>query len=327
MNDTTDLMAMAESLVITNEPEAEMEADEVTLEEEPEAEEVEVDADDAEAEADEEEAEEASDDDADDEDDETEESDDDEELELEFITVKVDGEERQVTLDDLKRSYSGQSYIQKGMEENAKARKELEQAQETLRSEYDAFVNAVQQMQTSGLKPQPKAPDPSLAETDPIKYIQVEAEYRTELAEWRSQQEQIRNVQEKKQAQEQAQMQAVLQEQAKRLQERVPEFADPEKAEEFKGELVNFGTNHYGFSAEELSGIADARIVEVMADALRYQKLKAGKAQAKKKPEAPRNVKPVAKRGSQKLDARKKLEQKARRSGKIEDFVDLMLEG
>ena len=42
----------------------------------------------------------------------------------ELYTVKVDGEEREVTLEDLKRSYSGQAYISKGMNEAAQQKKE-----------------------------------------------------------------------------------------------------------------------------------------------------------------------------------------------------------
>jgi len=44
-----------------------------------------------------------------------------------YFTVKVDGEERQVDLDELTRGYSGQKYIQKGMAENAETKKQLDQ--------------------------------------------------------------------------------------------------------------------------------------------------------------------------------------------------------
>jgi hypothetical protein len=41
----------------------------------------------------------------------------------ELYTVKVDGKEEQVSLEDLKRGYSGQKYVQKGMQEVAQIRK------------------------------------------------------------------------------------------------------------------------------------------------------------------------------------------------------------
>ena len=48
------------------------------------------------------------------------------EVEQELLyTVKVDGKEKQVSLDELTRGYSGQEYIQKGMAEMPKPEKRL----------------------------------------------------------------------------------------------------------------------------------------------------------------------------------------------------------
>ena len=322
MNDTTDLMAMAESLVETNEPETEeAEAEEVSLDEEAETDELEAEADEVEAETDE--AEEASDD-ADDTEDDTDEDDGDEELHIDTYTVKVDGQEVEVTLDDLKRSFSGQSFIQKGMEENAKSRKELEQAQNALKAEYQRFVEFATQVQNNGLQPEPTQPDPAKAETDPIGYMQEQAKYQQDLAAYNTQKAELDRMKDAETQQTQAQQQAYIAEQAKRLQERVPEFANAESATEIKGKLLKVGTEHYGFTADEMASIGDSRSVEVLVDALKYRELIAGKAKAKKKPEAPRNIKPKAKRVNTKAQERQKLEQRAKKSGKVEDFVDLM---
>ncbi|HEV8077451.1 MAG TPA: hypothetical protein VGP45_03610, partial [Marinobacter sp.] len=119
--------------------------------------------------------------------------------------------------------------------------------------------------------------------------------------------------------------QVMLQEQAQRLIQMIPEFADAEKANEIKSALVKVGTEAYGFAAEELSGIKDARMVKVLHDAYKWQQLQSGKAQAKKQPAPSKNVKPKARRPEpQKVVRRKKLEA-ARRSGKPEAFVDLLL--
>ena len=40
------------------------------------------------------------------------------------FTVKIDGEEKAVTLEELKQGFSGQKYVQKGMQENAQMRKQ-----------------------------------------------------------------------------------------------------------------------------------------------------------------------------------------------------------
>lgn len=41
-----------------------------------------------------------------------------------LYTVKVNGQEEQVTLDDLKQGYSGQKYVQQGMQDAAAQKKE-----------------------------------------------------------------------------------------------------------------------------------------------------------------------------------------------------------
>ena len=44
-----------------------------------------------------------------------------------LYTVKVDGKTKQVTLDELTRGYSGQAYIQQGMEQLASAKKQMQE--------------------------------------------------------------------------------------------------------------------------------------------------------------------------------------------------------
>ena len=46
-------------------------------------------------------------------------------VQQELYQVKIDGEDREVTLDELKRGYSGQKYIQKGMSDVAAQKKSL----------------------------------------------------------------------------------------------------------------------------------------------------------------------------------------------------------
>ena len=102
------LEQVAESLLAPEEP-VEEQVEDVAEEvaEEVESEEVELDADEAE------EYDEADTEEEDDEEDEVEEA----QEQPETFTVKVDGEEIEVTREELTRSYSGQKYIQKQMQE------------------------------------------------------------------------------------------------------------------------------------------------------------------------------------------------------------------
>ena len=91
------------------------------------------------------------------------------------FTVKIDGTEVEVTLDELQRGYSGQKYIQKGMQEVADLRKKAETANATLASAGEAVLALYQQMQAPGFAQPPTPPDETLIESDPIGYTQDKA--------------------------------------------------------------------------------------------------------------------------------------------------------
>lgn len=328
----TDMDSAVNSLLMPqeNSTETETEADEARSDDmqddqaDTDADEDEVEEDAAEeAEADEEEA----DDDTDNASDEDEAEEDDEaDEEPDLIAVKVDGVEKKVTLDELKRSYSGQEYIQKGMQEAAEKRKEAEAVYEALQAEQQRFLDTIKQVQEAGFAQEPKKPDPSLLDTDPIAYMQEKARYEGDLERFRSQQSEIQRMQQQREAMQSQAMQMHLKEQAEILKQRIPEFADPVKAKQVQERLVKVGADIYGYSAEEIGQITDARAVQVLHDAAKWRELQSGKAEAKKKPKAPRNVKPGAKRAEPQQLARKKKLAQARKTGKLEDFAGLLLE-
>lgn len=238
-------------------------------------------------------------------------------------TVKVDGKEVEVTLDDLKRSFSGQAYIQKGMQEAAEARKAATELYHTLQTEQAKFMQVVQTIQEQGFKAPPQAPDIAMMDKDPIGYMQADARYRKEAAEFQAQQQQIQQTaMAHRQMQEKAMAEFVA-EQGKVLQSRIPEFADPNKAREITGKIRSTASEAYGFSDQELGGIVDARHVLVLHDAMKWRELQA--ARTKQAPAAPKSIKPVARRAEpQQLIRKKQIDAARKVGGKPEAFIDLL---
>lgn len=238
-------------------------------------------------------------------------------------TVKVDGKEIDVTLDDLKRSFSGQAYIQKGMQEAAEARKQATDLYQALQTEQAKFMQVVQSIQEQGFKAPPQAPDISMMDKDPIGYMQAEARYRKEASEYQAQQMQI---QQTAAAQRQMQEKALAEfvaEQGKVLQSRIPEFADPNKAREVTAKIRSTASEAYGFSDQELGGIVDARHVLVLHDAMKWRELQA--ARTKQAPAAPKSIKPVMRRSEpQQLVRKKQIDVARKTGGKPEAFIDLL---
>lgn len=307
------LEQMAEALV---EPEAEEESshDETadapdTEEDQPEVEEA---ADDAEAGEDEPEEVENEED---------EEEDDSPETPL--FTVKVDGKDEQVTLEDLQRGYSGQKYVQRGMQENAEARKQINEQAQIAAQQLQQLDHLIQGAQ-SGAFIQPTPPDPAMLHADPIGYMEAKAAYDQQAAEYQNTVNAYNQQVQWQQQQQEAQQQSYLAEQRDLLVQAIPEFGDQEKAPALTQKLTTTAMSHYGFGQDELQALADSRQARVLYDAMRYHELVSKQTKAVKKvSKAP----PVAKAGAKTDQRRSKARQqrdRLRKSGSDADAMGMM---
>jgi len=294
----------------TEEVEAEASEDEDTTEAEAD-EEAETD----EAEADEAEEEESDEDEAEDEDDNE---------EPERFPVMVDGQEELKTLDELKESYSGQAKIRKDIWQNAQTRKQLEQAAQAMMNQQEELLQLRQRIEQGGFKAPPQAPDRRLLDTDPTKYMRQRAEYEDQVAEFQREQAQFQQMAERKAAYERHQQQQEMAEQFEVLKQRIPEMADEKTAPEFAKKLMNAGTE-FGFSADELSGITDARALYVLSKAVKMIELEKKQGTKKAPPKPTRTVKAKAPKKHAPDAKAKAAKARFQRTGSISDAVDAFL--
>jgi len=255
-------------------------------------------------------------------------ADDDENQGADTFTVTVDGKEEQVTLDDLKRGYSGQKYVQQGMQQAAEARKQAEEVYSALMSERQQLNQLFQQAQQNGVPQPPQEPSKDLFKSDPIGYMEAKMEYDEKLGEYQQQMQQYRQVASQQTAAEKRASDAYLQEEAQKLQQFVPELTDKAKAGKLREQIGKVGTEVYGYTPEELGQVMDHRAVRVLIDAVKYQNIRKGKDSAKEVVNQ-RKTK-VARPGAKKTPqpSRDKLRQKQarlKRSGSIEDALGLIL--
>ena len=251
-----------------------------------------------------------------------------EEEQPQVYTVKVDGTEIEVTLDELQRGYSGQQYIQKGMQEVADLRKKAETANATLVSAGEAVLSLYQQMQQPGFAQAPTPPDESLIDSDPIGYRQDRDRY--ELAREKYQQDMTQMQQTlayQQQAQQQAQT-AYLEREMETLRQVMPEFSDPEKATKTRDSMLRIGTEVYGYQPEEIGAVMDHRAIRVLNDAIKYQEIMKGKQKAveKAKPKPSNVVKAGSKKTASNRNQGRQARSKLKRSGSINDAMSLILE-
>ena len=287
-------------------------------------------AEEEEAEVEEADIEESDDDESDDDDDEGEEYDTSEEEQADqsgpnTFSIKVDGKDVDVTLDDLKRDYSGQAYIQKGMKQAAEQRKQAEEAYNGLNQQRQQLSQLMQQVQQQGVLAQPVPPTRELLADDPLGYIEAEATYRDEMGAFQAQRQQLQHqYQATQQAQGQAQK-AHLQEQLSELTRAIPDFGDANKAPKMKERLLKQGVNE-GYTPDEMSSIVDHRAMKVLHKAMLYDQMMAGQGTVEAKL---KKARPLMKAGAKKQpDSASKKQAKRmsrlKKSGSVEDAAALL---
>ena len=251
----------------------------------------------------------------------------DDQAEPNTYTVKVDGEDVNVTLNDLTKSYSGQQYIQKGMKQAAESRKQAEEAYNGLNQQRAQLEQLMQQVQQQGVMAQPAPPTKELLADDPLGYIEADANYREEMGKYQHQQQQLgQQHQAMQQAQEQANK-ANLQVQQQELKRLIPDFAEAKKAPKLKDSLVEHGKKR-NFTEAEINSVVDARTMHVLYESMMWRQSLEGKSnvQAKLK-----KARPLMKAGSKKQpesDSKKRSAQMSqlKRSGSVADAAALLFE-
>jgi hypothetical protein len=242
-------------------------------------------------------------------------------------TVKMDGQDMEVTLEDLKRDYGGQKYVQKGMQDAAAQKKEAEAVYTALNNEREQIAQLYNQIQQNGMQAPPVKPSKEEFDADPIGYMQKNIEFEEASAAYNNQMAQLQQVAQKSSAAQENAHKAYLHEQMQILQKEIPAFADATKAGKLRERLVTTGTNHYGYTDNEISNITDARAIKVLLDAQRYQDIISGKSKAKVKT---KSAKPVMKPGAKRTATptakiRERQQAKLKGSGSIEDALNLIL--
>lgn len=267
----------------------------------------------------------------DDSEEEVEEETDEEEVEAEepSYTIKVDGEESEVSLEELKAGYQRQSDYTRKSQALAEGRKENEAIQterEQLEQERQMYANGLemlQEQQQSKLQEFDTVEWATLKEDDPYTYMIKKDEYRDA-------QEKVNNVAQ--------QRDFVRQQEATRAQELQTEFVQRERASletllpewfdsnsTIQADIEKFAISS-GFAADEISQLADHRSVLILKKAMEFDRL-SNKVTAKKK--VVKKVPKVQKSGRGKVkaeatnDALKKQRTKLRKSGSTDDAASV----
>lgn len=206
--------------------------------------------------------------------------------------VKVDGEEVEVTLDELQNGYSRTKDYTRKTQALAEQRKAVEAEQENARQERAYYAQMLQVLQQQLAQTNTEPDWDSLYQENPTEWVR-----QREL--WRDRQEKARAIEREQsrlqelQAHENAKaQQARLAEESQKLMEAIPDWKDSKRAAEERTKLIETARK-VGYSDEELGQVIDHRALVVLRKAALYDELMGKKSQIKPVPASgPKLAKP-----------------------------------
>jgi len=238
-------------------------------------------------------------------------------------TIKVDGKDVEVTLDELQAGYSRQADYTRKSQVLAEQRKQADEELAATQQERQRYLSQLEQFNTqadSKLNELKSTDWTRLKEEDPTEYMLKRDQYRELQENKRTVEEEQKNLQYKSQQEQQAKWQEELGRQQEIMAQRLPEWNDPTKGPKLKQDIKSFAVKT-GFSEQEVDSLIDARSVDVLHKAMLYDNLLAAKISNKKAKVVPKVTRPgsPATKGEISSDKVKAQRAKLRKSGHIKD--------
>ena len=194
-------------------------------------------------------------------------------------TVKVNGQELDVTLDELRNGYSRDADYRQKTEELSHQRKQFQSESEKQRQDYSQKLNELNQRLSAAqvdLNAEINSADlDKLYDEDPTEAARVERKLKKK-------QDALNQSLQQAQAEQKEQFSSFLQDQQRKLVSKMPEFSDPAKASTLKANMKST-LNNYGFNDQEVAQVYDHRIVMLVNDAMKYRSMQNSKPNIAKK--------------------------------------------
>ena len=253
--------------------------------------------------------------------------------EQEYFTVKINGEDKDVTLDELAAGYSRQSDYTKKTTDLAGQRKQFEQQKEAVLQERNALQQGLQQLNqqlSSETQNQPnKEYWDNLYDSDPLEYVRQKDQFRDKQEELTKVQAAQNELAQRQAYDQQEAMKKHIAEEQVKLTKAIPEWKDDKIAETDKRNIVTFA-KRYGFNEQELNNATDHRAILMLRKAMLYDELDAKKPLIKKKVrKAPKMTKSGKKITTNKDLQKGKVDKafnKLKSSGSMDSAVDYLLQ-
>lgn len=249
------------------------------------------------------------------------------------IGVKVDGEESEVALSDLRASYQMQEAAEKRLNESKEKAKALNQAvadkSEQLNEQFSVAAKLIADAE-SILNSDEANIDPNLRNQDPAEWAAKEREIdkrRQHLAKLKTDaQGEYQKTAQQHQAERDKQLAELVSSEQEKLSVAIPEWADQELAKADKARVSKY-LQSIGFSEQELNNAYDSRMIVMARKAMLHDERDTKiDPQKKRLKTIPKTLSPGSKKSEtqSQQEQRDKLKARLKSSGKLEDAMALL---
>jgi len=246
------------------------------------------------------------------------------------FTVKVNGQEVEVGLDELKAGYSRQSDYTKKSQALSEERKSFEQDRNAVlleRQQYAQLLGALQTQLTAFSEPKPDFD--RMYDEDPIEATRMERQWTQRQSErvqkLKAIQLEQQRVAQANQQQQQLSMQQLLQAEVQRLPEVIPAWKDESVAAKEREALREYLVEQ-GVQEDELQALVKANHIAVLRKAMLYDRGQKRVKSATKDGRKTRTVRPGSRQAQVQPSSRrtKSARQRLARSGRMDDAASLL---
>ena len=243
------------------------------------------------------------------------------------FSVKIDGTEVEVTLDELQKGYSRTLDYTRKTQQIAEVRKQAEgelQAVRAEREQYSQLLSALEaQVQQAA---QPNIDWDRLYSEDPIEWVrqrEVMRDNQDRAAAIQSEKQRLSQLSQQEQAQF---MQQKLQQEQEALLAAIPDWKDAKKAQAEKALLVEFGQK-IGFTPDELKSVVDHRAVLMLRKAALYDQMMSKRGNIKPVTNnGPRPAKPGAAGRVSNSTESVRAQQRVAKTGRVDDAANAIFQ-
>jgi hypothetical protein len=243
------------------------------------------------------------------------------------FSVKVDGKEVEVTLDELQKGYSRTQDYTRKTQQIAEARKQTEAELQAVRAEREQYAQLLGALEAQVQQvSQPNIDWDRLYQEDPIEWVrqrEVMRENQEKAAAIQSEQQRLSQLSQQEQAQF---MQQKLQHEQEALLAAIPDWKDAKKAQAEKALLVEFGQK-IGFTPEELKSVVDHRAVLMLRKAALYDQMMSKRGNIKPVTNnGPRPAKPGAAGRVSSSTESVRAQQRVAKTGRVDDAANAIFQ-